>query len=571
MRTLCLLLCLLCFSGMVRSQIPATVTAPEEPGFDTVYTHGAVPTVRGKLLGVDPEALKDLKISYSVVTPFPEMQVRKATAANADGSFALQLDYALPYQQIWISVGDYFYTGVYASKDLYLELDMKKIMAAKGVTFNGDGVRYLGTDGPLTTYVNNYILYRRDDQLRLYDEMSKLGYSNSGNRDSALSAYAVFYDSLKMIQDGFIAANPSPYGWILENERMSEYYGHVCVLYWYNTMGDSLWQKVRQHKAFLVSNSGAGFYSYLRTYISTMPGDQKPFGWKEVEKLPNLSVAEKALVDSLMAGDKMQPAPPYTLENLNRWAKSLSPRANDVMALDNMDRAIHRVDSLFPPAKADFLKLGLIGTKDPLMQKVAHEHILQTMQTNWCVSVERNEYGKAIEKVEEINKTLAEATTAQKGPVSFGKPLLETKFGASLYVASDIKATDFLVGLKKRFPGKAIIIDLWATWCGACLGEMQHSKDLQEVSGDLPVVFVYLCTVNGSSEQKWKEKVAELKQPGVHILIDNALDAELAHYFSFSGYPGHAFIDKTGQYRPGALTWMSEIGNKKGLVALLDK
>jgi thiol-disulfide isomerase/thioredoxin len=571
MRTFCLLLSLLCFSGIVRSQIPPTETAPEEAGFDSVYARGIVPKVTGKLLGVGPEVLKSLKISYTVVTPFPEMQVRKTTTANADGSFALQLDYALPYQQIWFSVGDYFYAGIYASKDLYLELDMKKIIAAKEVDFNGDGVRYLGTDGPLTTYLNNYVLYRRDDQLRLSDEMNKQEFNHVGSGDSVLSRYAVFNDSLKMIEDGFIAANPSPYGWILENERMSDYYGRICVFYWYKTMGDSLWQKVRQHKAFLVSNNGAGFYSYMRTYISMMPGDQKPFRWKDIEKLPNLSAREKSLVDSLADGGKMQPAPPYTPENIKRWSASLNARVGDVMAMNNLDRAIHRIDSLFPPAKADFMKLGLIATKDPIMQKAGHEHILQTMQTNWCVSVERNEYRKALEKVDEINKTLAEATTAQKGPESFGKPVLETNFGASLYTASDIKATDFLIGLKKRFPGKAIIIDLWATWCGACLGEMQHSKDLQEVSGDLPVVFVYLCTVNGSSEEKWKEKIVELKQLGVHILIDNALDAELAHYFSFSGYPGHAFIDKTGQYRPGAISWMSQIQDKKGLVALIDK
>jgi hypothetical protein len=79
---------------------------------------------------------------------------------------------------------------------------------------------------------------------------------------------------------------------------------------------------------------------------------------------------------------------------------------------------------------------------------------------------------------------------------------------------------------------------------------MSHSKVLQQESADLPVVFVYLCTTINSSEQKWKEKVAELKQPGIHVLIDNALDGELSAYFSFSfsGYPGYTLIDQSGRY-----------------------
>jgi hypothetical protein len=47
---------------------------------------------------------------------------------------------------------------------------------------------------------------------------------------------------------------------------------------------------------------------------------------------------------------------------------------------------------------------------------------------------------------------------------------------------------------------------------------MKHSKQLEEQSKDLPVVFVYLCTAVQSNETKWKTKVVELKQPGIHFL-----------------------------------------------------
>ena len=100
---------------------------------------------------------------------------------------------------------------------------------------------------------------------------------------------------------------------------------------------------------------------------------------------------------------------------------------------------------------------------------------------------------------------------------------------------------------------------------------MPHSKQLVETSKDLPVVFVYLCTINNSSEEKWKSKVVEIKQPGIHFLINEELDADISKYFSFSGYPGYAFIDKTGTYKPGAFKWMSEIENRESLLTLINK
>jgi len=37
------------------------------------------------------------------------------------------------------------------------------------------------------------------------------------------------------------------------------------------------------------------------------------------------------------------------------------------------------------------------------------------------------------------------------------------------------------------------------------------------------------------------------------------------------GYPGHAFISKAGQYKPGAIQWMSQIQDKNALAALIEK
>jgi thiol-disulfide isomerase/thioredoxin len=514
MRKLCLLSLLLWVFTAVRCQIPSNEVAPEDAAFNAVYASRSVPKVTGKLLNLQAGEAKNLLITYSIVTPFAQMSNKKTIFAQPDGSFTLELDYAFPYQQIWFGVGNYFYAGLCANSDLYVELDLQKIRPIKdGVSYNGDGVRYLGTDGPLNVYLNNYILYKRPQQLDLSGKINMLMVSRAAP-DSLVLLYNGLYDSLGSIQAQYIAANPSPYSWMLENERLSEFYGLICTRYWGKTMDDALWQKIKQHKSFLVSNSGTTFYSYLAAYVQIMPG----------EKGSNAS----------------------------------------------LDRTVQRLDSLFPPAKADYVKLRMNTSTDVSEQKWGWEKIAASMKTPWCLSVEKKEWASTSAKLDEINQTLARSSGGS-ALASFGKPMIVTTFGASLYKAEPTKALDFVQKLKQSFPGKAIVIDRWATWCAPCLGEMPHSKELQEASKDLPVVFVYLCTTSNSSESKWKSKVVELKQPGIHFLIDEKLDADLSSYFSFNGYPGYALINKAGLYKPGAIQWMGQIQNKDALAALIEK
>ncbi len=568
MRISCLVFFLLCVSMCIQSQSPADAVAPEDASFNKVYAKLIMPRVTGKLMNMSADELKNLSITYSLVTPFSDIQLKKTASAQPDGSFSLEIDYPFPYQQIWFSVGNFFYAGLYVNKDLYLELDMQKIKASKRVNYNGDGVHYLGTDGLLNVYLNNYVLYKRRERLELSKNISKLIFSRTAT-DDILPNYNKLFDTLKIIEDSYIAANPSPYSWILENERMSDYYGNICTYFTGKAMPDSIWQKVQQHKSYLISNDGTLFYNYLAMYVTFSLGNFST-SWKDLAKLPVLKSAEKLLIDSLSASEKKQPEYPYTTENIQKWTKQLQPQIVELAQIRLLDRSIQYMDSMFSAPRADFLKLRLNRSKDISEQKQAMEYILRSMHTAWCIDVLQKEYKRTTDKIDEINKILA-SSAGGTHHANFGKPMIETPFGASLYNASNIKVVDFLAKLKQSFPNKAIIIDRWATWCAPCLSEMPHSKKLQEASNDLPAVFVYLCTISGSSENKWKSKVIELKQPGIHFLIDETLDAELSNYFSFSGYPGYAFIDKAGNYRPGAIKRISNIKDREELATLINK
>jgi hypothetical protein len=113
---------------------------------------------------------------------------------------------------------------------------MEKIKAGARVSFDGDAMKYLGTDGPMNKYLNDYALYRKPEQDDLNARVMTLVDSFQAKPDSMLPRYNILFDSIKGMEDSYITANPSPYSWILANERMSDYYGQLCSAYWYKTM-----------------------------------------------------------------------------------------------------------------------------------------------------------------------------------------------------------------------------------------------------------------------------------------------------------------------------------------------
>ena len=245
------------------------------------------------------------------------------------------------------------------------------------------------------------------------------------------------------------------------------------------------------------------------------------------------------------------------------------PKLTKQIVIKETGKSIHWLDSLFAPAKADFMKLLLNTSNDLLEQKIIIEKALASMQTKWTKTVFLNEYNLAAEKVVSVNKTLEEsAKSSSKSDIAISET--QTNFGAKLFVVKNISAVDFLSSLKKRYRDTAIVLDIWATWCGPCLEEMPHSKKLQQETKDQPVVFVYLCTSYGSSEQQWEYKIAEIKQPGQHYFINATLDAELHKLFSWRGYPGYAFINRKGVCQRGAFDRPSNLKLSK-LVELIKQ
>ena len=132
---------------------------------------------------------------------------------------------------------------------------------------------------------------------------------------------------------------------------------------------------------------------------------------------------------------------------------------------------------------------------------------------------------------------------------NYGQLIMEMPFGAKLYRNPYIKAQDLLDNLKNLCKGKAIFIDFWATWCAPCIEAMPNVKRLFIDTKKLPIEFIYICTDNRTSMDNWITKISVLKQPGIHIFVEDEIIRQMWGSLPVGGgFPSYVFIDSTGKF-----------------------
>ena len=70
------------------------------------------------------------------------------------------------------------------------------------------------------------------------------------------------------------------------------------------------------------------------------------------------------------------------------------------------------------------------------------------------------------------------------------------------------------------FKGKYIYIDMWASWCIPCIGEIPHLKKLEDEYKDKNIVFLSIST--DEDKTAWKNKVKELNLHGNQLETGNS-------------------------------------------------
>jgi len=129
---------------------------------------------------------------------------------------------------------------------------------------------------------------------------------------------------------------------------------------------------------------------------------------------------------------------------------------------------------------------------------------------------------------------------------------------------------DFWKELTSKYINKVIYIDIWATWCGPCRGEIPYAIDLHEYYKDKEIAFVNLCLA--SDKKEWEMMIENSHIEGNNYFFNKPQTQLLREKLKFDGYPTYMIIDKKGNLinknapRPSSTEELKNILNK-----LIDK
>ncbi len=95
----------------------------------------------------------------------------------------------------------------------------------------------------------------------------------------------------------------------------------------------------------------------------------------------------------------------------------------------------------------------------------------------------------------------------------------------------------------EQLRGKYVYIDVWATWCGPCRGEIPHLKKLEEKYHGKDIHFVSLSC--DQDKAAWEKMVKKDQMTGIQLHIGSG--AKFMDEYVINGIPRFILLDRTGR------------------------
>lgn len=97
------------------------------------------------------------------------------------------------------------------------------------------------------------------------------------------------------------------------------------------------------------------------------------------------------------------------------------------------------------------------------------------------------------------------------------------------------------------FKGKFVYVDVWATWCGPCRGEIPFLQKLEKEYEGKKIVFLSMSIDTQKDFEKWKTFVKEKNLGGVQVIADKDWQSDFVTKFGINGIPRFILIGPDGK------------------------
>jgi len=131
--------------------------------------------------------------------------------------------------------------------------------------------------------------------------------------------------------------------------------------------------------------------------------------------------------------------------------------------------------------------------------------------------------------------TLSCTSNAQK--TEFSKEALSETLLAT--DGSQVAFQDIL----KKYKGKTLVIEVWASWCGDCVKAMPKLKELQANNPDVAYLFISM----DKTADKWKAGIEKHQLQGGHFMANDQMKGVFAKAVDVDWIPRYIIVDKNGK------------------------
>ena len=95
----------------------------------------------------------------------------------------------------------------------------------------------------------------------------------------------------------------------------------------------------------------------------------------------------------------------------------------------------------------------------------------------------------------------------------------------------------------KKYEGKTLVIEIWASWCGDCVKAMPKIKELQANNPEVAYLFISM----DKTADKWKTGIEKHELKGNHFMANDQMKGVFAKAMDVNWIPRYIIVDKTGK------------------------
>ena len=147
------------------------------------------------------------------------------------------------------------------------------------------------------------------------------------------------------------------------------------------------------------------------------------------------------------------------------------------------------------------------------------------------------------------------STNTQETPMSIANPSNPDAIPATIVpISTELNGHDAFDSLKKKYRGKVVLIDFWATWCPPCRAAMKEVDLIKTELQKKGAVFVYI-----TGEAEWKNALQIIS--GDHYRLTDKQWSELGGELNMAGIPAYMLLNKDGSVAFSNITQGGYPGN----------